>query len=146
MTNIDRTKLTEFIITQFAGCPDGFDGTEDALRVTCDEADDVELAELAEGWKDEMNFQDTKEIEIDNYVCEFEDAQEQTVTLTRKEWKELYYSCAEAEMMWRKRSHNPEIDHQGSYADTPEEFEATCRAEMKKYRILQKALGASINF
>jgi len=90
---------------------------------------------------DDDNFQEAKEFEIECYTRELEDAQEQTVTLTRKEWIALSYACAHAEMMWRKRSHNPEIDSHGSYADTPEEFEATCRAEMKKYRELQKKLA-----
>jgi hypothetical protein len=144
MTNVDRTKLTEFIITQFAGCPDGFDGTEDTLRAKCDEANDVELDEMAERWKDEINFQDAKEIEIDNYVRELQLAREQTVTLTRQEWEDLSYACAHAEMMWRKRSHNPSIDSHGSYAYSPEEFEATCRAEMKKYRVLQRKVDEAI--
>ena len=52
----------------------------------------------------------------------------------------LYYSLAHAEMMWRQRSHDPTIHSHGSYADTPEEFEAECRAEMKRYRIMQKEL------
>ena len=52
----------------------------------------------------------------------------------------LYYSLAHAEMMWRQRSHNHTIDNLGSYADTPKEFEAECRAEMKRYRNMQKAL------
>ena len=90
---------------------------------------------------EEDNFQDAKEWEIECYVREFELAQEQTVTLTHKEWEDLCYACAQAEMMWRKRSHNPAIDSNGSYADTPEEFEVTCRAEMKKYRELQKKLA-----
>ena len=90
---------------------------------------------------DDTNCQDSKEFEIECYVREFELAQEQTVTLTHKEWEDLCYACAQAEMMWRKRSHNPDIDSHGSYADTPEEFEVTCRAEMKKYRELQKKLA-----
>ena len=64
------------------------------------------------------------------------------LSLTREEVETLYYSLAHAEMMWRKRSHNPAIDSNGSYADTPEEFEVTCRAEMKKYRELQKKLAS----
>ena len=55
----------------------------------------------------------------------------------------LYYACAHAEMMWRKRSHNPEIDAYSSYED-PDEFELTCRAEMKKCRVIQKALEAQL--
>ena len=58
--------------------------------------------------------------------------------------KALYYACAHAEMMWRKRSHNPEIDSHGSYVDTPEEFEATCREEMRKCRVTQKALESQL--
>ncbi len=91
---------------------------------------------------EEYNFQDSKEFEIECYVREMEDAKEQTVTLTHKEWEDLCYACAHAEMMWRKRSHHPDIDSHGSYADTPEEFEAECRAEMKKYRELQKKLAS----
>ena len=33
----------------------------------------------------------------------------------------------QAEMMWRKRSHDPSIDSQSEYCDTPEEFETVCR-------------------
>jgi hypothetical protein len=88
----------------------------------------------------DSNFQDAKEFLIEGYVREFELAQEHTVTLTGQEWEDLSYACAHAEMMWRKRSHNPEIDSRGSYADTPEEFETECRAEMKKYRVLQRKL------
>jgi hypothetical protein len=66
----------------------------------------------------------------------------------KEEAQALYYACAHAEMMWRKRSHNPEIDSYGSYADTSEEFEATCREEMKNLRVIQKALEAQfpVNF
>ncbi len=60
---------------------------------------------------------------------------------SREEAEALYYACAHAEMMWRKRSHNPSIDSYGDY-ESPEEFEATCRAEMKKCRVVQKALEA----
>ena len=95
---------------------------------------------------DDSNFQDAKEFEIDCYVHEFEMAQEQTVTLTRKDWIALSYACAHAEMMWRKRSHNPDIDNYGSYADTPEEFEAECRAEMKALRVLQRKVCNSIDY
>ncbi len=95
---------------------------------------------------DDSNFQDAKEFEIEIYVRELEDAQEQTVTLTRKEWIALSYACAHAEMMWRKRSHNPEIDSHGSYADTPEEFEVTCRAEMKALRVLQRKVCNAIGY
>ena len=58
---------------------------------------------------------------------------------SREEAEALYYACAHAEMMWRKRSHDPSIDSYGDYED-PEVFEATCRAEMKKCRVIQKAL------
>lgn len=61
-----------------------------------------------------------------------------------EEAQALYYACAHAEMMWRKRSHNPEIDSYRSYADTPEEFEVTCREEMRKCRVVQKALEAQL--
>jgi len=94
---------------------------------------------------DDTNFQEAKEFEIECYTRGLDDAQEQTVTLTHKEWEDLCYACAHAEMMWRKRSHDPEIDSHGSYADTPEEFEATCRAEMKKYRELQKKLASMVS-
>ena len=94
----------------------------------------------------DTNFQDAKEFEIECYVYEYERDQEQTITMTRRELIDLYYACAQAEMMWRKRSHNPSIDSEGSYADTPEEFETTCRDEMKKYRLLQRQLGEAINF
>jgi len=63
-----------------------------------------------------------------------------TFDLDREAIVTLYYSLAHAEMMWRARSHDPSIDSHASYADTPEEFEATCRAEMKRYRTMQKAL------
>ena len=92
---------------------------------------------------DDTNFQDAKEYEIECYMFELAEAEEMTVTLTRKEWDELCYACAHAEMMWRKRSHNPAIDSHGSYED-PDEFEITCRAEMKKYRELQKKLAATV--
>ena len=71
--------------------------------------------------------------------------QKETVTLTREDWIGLYYACAHAEMMWRKRSHNPDIDRYGSYED-PEDFEATCRSEMKKCRALQQQIGSAINY
>lgn len=92
------------------------------------------------------NFEDAKDLLIHDYVSELELDQEQTVTLTRREWIDLYYSCAHAEMMWRKRSQNPDIDSQGKYADGPEEFEATCRSEMRKLRLLQGEIGGAINF
>ena len=95
---------------------------------------------------DDTNFQDAKEFEIDMYTHELEMDQEQTVTMTRREWIGLYYSCAQAEMMWRHRSHTPSIDSNSEYADTPEEFEVECRLEMKKYRILQRQIGEMINF
>ena len=60
------------------------------------------------------------------------------LSFSKEEVETLSYSLAQAEMMWRKRSHNPSIDNESQYADTPEEFEAECRAEMKKYRTLQK--------
>lgn len=92
------------------------------------------------------NFQDAKELLIEDYISEFELDQEQTVTMTRREWIDLYYSCAQAEMMWRNRSHNPSIDSESTYADSPEEFETECRSEMKKYRMLQRQIGEAINF
>ncbi len=55
----------------------------------------------------------------------------------------LYYACAHAEMMWRKRSHDPGIDRYGDY-ESPEEFEATCREEMRKCRVTQKALESQL--
>ena len=64
-----------------------------------------------------------------------------TIELTTEEMVTLYYSLAQAEMMWRERSHNPSIDCQSEYADTPEEFEVECRAEMKRYRVMQKKLA-----
>jgi len=64
-----------------------------------------------------------------------------TIELTTEEMVTLYYSLAQAEMMWRERSHNPSIDSQSEYADTPEEFEVECRAEMKRYRVMQKKLA-----
>ena len=66
------------------------------------------------------------------------------LSLTREEVETLYYSLAHAEMMWRKRSHNPEIDNYGSYSDTPEEFEAECREEMARFRVMQKQLEAML--
>lgn len=64
-------------------------------------------------------------------------------SFSREEAEALYYACAHAEMMWRKRSHNPDIDSYGSY-ENPEEFEATCREEMRKCRVTQKALEAQL--
>ena len=64
-----------------------------------------------------------------------------TIELTTEEMVTLYYSLAQAEMMWRHRSHNPAIDSEGEYADTPEDFEVECRAEMKRYRVMQKKLA-----
>ena len=66
------------------------------------------------------------------------------LSLTREEVRTLYYSLAHAEMMWRKRSHNPNIDNYGSYADTPEEFETECREEMARYRVMQKELESQL--
>ena len=63
-----------------------------------------------------------------------------TFTFNEEDTRTLYYALAHAEMMWRKRSHTPNIDNYGSYADTPEEFEAECRAEMRKLRVMQKEL------
>ena len=62
-------------------------------------------------------------------------------SFSREEAEALYYACAHAEMMWRKRSHDPSIDSHGSY-ESPEVFEATCREEMRKCRVTQKALEA----
>ncbi len=62
-------------------------------------------------------------------------------SFSREEAEALYYACAHAEMMWRKRSHVPTIDSYGSY-ESPEVFEATCREEMRKCRVTQKALEA----
>jgi hypothetical protein len=95
---------------------------------------------------DDTNFQDAKEFEIELYIRELELDQEETITMTRREWIDLYYSCAQAEMMWRHRSHTPSIDSNSQYSDTPEEFEVECRAEMKKYRVLQREIGEAINF
>ena len=67
-----------------------------------------------------------------------------TFDLDTDQAKALYYACAQAEMMWRRRSHDPSIDSEGSYADSPEEFEVTCRAEMLKYRNAQKSLAAQL--
>jgi hypothetical protein len=88
----------------------------------------------------DYNFEDCKELLIEDHVRELEYAQEITVTLTLRELEDLSYACAHAEMMWRKRSHNPSIDHHGSHGE-PEEFEKTCRAEMKKYRLLQRKVN-----
>ena len=66
------------------------------------------------------------------------------LNFTRDEVETLYYACAQAEMMWRKRSHAPLIDSESSYADSPEEFEVECRAEMKRYRVMQKALESQL--
>tara|TARA_R110002012_G_scaffold304646_1_gene508248 strand:- start:31 stop:300 length:270 start_codon:yes stop_codon:yes gene_type:complete len=65
------------------------------------------------------------------------------LSLSREQVEALYYACAHAEMMWRKRSHNPDIDRYGSYEE-PEVFEATCREEMRKCRVTQKALEAQL--
>ena len=92
----------------------------------------------------DSNFQDAKEFLIEDYVYEYERDQEQTVTMTRREWIDLYYSCAQAEMMWRTRSNNA-VSYL-TYDITPEDHEVECRAEMKKYRILQKQLGEKMNY
>ena len=63
------------------------------------------------------------------------------LNFTREEVETLYYSLAQAEMMWRRRSHNPAIDNESECAESPEEFEVTCRAEMKRYRMMQKKLA-----
>ena len=65
------------------------------------------------------------------------------LSFSKEEVKTLYYSLAQAEMMWRKRSHDPDIDTYGSY-ESPEEFEATCREEMRKCRVTQKALESQL--
>ena len=65
------------------------------------------------------------------------------LSLTREEVETMYYSLAQAEMMWRKRSHNPSIDSHGSY-ENPEEFEVTCRMEMARYRVMQKSLESML--
>ena len=66
------------------------------------------------------------------------------LSLTREEVETMYYSLAQAEMMWRKRSHNPAIDSESEYAESPEEFEVTCRMEMARYRVMQKQLEAML--
>ena len=62
------------------------------------------------------------------------------LSFSKEEVETLYYSLAQAEMMWRRRSHNPAIDSESKYAESPEEFEVTCRSEMKRYRMMQKKL------
>ena len=66
------------------------------------------------------------------------------MNFTREEVETLYYSLAQAEMMWRRRSNNPDIDSESTYAESPEEFEVTCRAEMRKYRVMQKQLSSML--
>ena len=66
------------------------------------------------------------------------------MNFTKEEVETLYYSLAQAEMMWRRRSHNPAIDSESECAESPEEFEVTCRAEMKRYRMMQKQLEAQL--
>ena len=66
------------------------------------------------------------------------------LSFTRDEVETLYYSLAQAEMMWRRRSNNPDIDNESEYADSPEEFEVTCRKEMARYRVMQKQLAAML--
>ena len=66
------------------------------------------------------------------------------MNFTREEVETLYYSLAQAEMMWRRRSHDPAIDNESQCADSPEEFEVTCRAEMKRYRMMQKKLESQL--
>ena len=92
----------------------------------------------------DCNFEDAKELLIEDYVREFELDQEQTITMTRRDLVDLYYACAQAEMMWRTRSHNA-VSYLTSDT-TPEDYEVECRAEMKKYRVLQKKLGGAINY
>ena len=67
--------------------------------------------------------------------------QEITINVSPEDLDTLYYALAQAEMMWRQRSHNPDIDNVGSGAD-PEVFEAECRDEMKRYRQCQKRFAA----
>ena len=64
-------------------------------------------------------------------------------SLSGEQVEALYYACAHAEMVWRKRSHDPGIDRYGDY-ESPEEFEATCREEMRKCRVTQKALASQL--
>ena len=92
----------------------------------------------------DSDFQDAKEFLIDDYVHEFELDQEETHTFTRRQWIEMYYACPQGEMMWRARSHNPE--KYNIHGDDAEEYETECRAEMKKYRVLQNAIALAINF
>ena len=90
------------------------------------------------------NAQDAIEELIDDYVEEFELDQEETHTFTRRQWIEMYYACPQGEMMWRTRSHNPE--KYNIHGEDPEEYETECRAEMKKYRVLQNAIAEAISF
>ena len=92
----------------------------------------------------DCNFEDAKELLIEDYVREFELDQEQTITMTRRELVDLYYACAQAEMMWRTRSNNA-VSYL-TYDITPEDHEVECRAEMKKYRVLQRQFGGEMNY
>ena len=54
----------------------------------------------------------------------------------KEELETLYYACAQAEMMWRHRSNNPE--QFPNWVKGEWDFEATCREQMKRYREMQK--------
>ena len=66
--------------------------------------------------------------------------QEYTITVSADVLDTLYYACAQSEMMWRHRSHDPAIDNVGRGEDA-DEFEAQCRNEMKRARVAQKVLA-----
>jgi|TARA_R110001592_G_scaffold338392_1_gene625423 hypothetical protein len=60
------------------------------------------------------------------------------LSFSKEEVETLYYSLAQAEMMWRTRSNNA-VSYL-TYDVTPEDHETECRAEMKRYRVMQKKL------
>ena len=54
------------------------------------------------------------------------------LSFSKEEVETLYYSLAQAEMMWRNRSKNPDIDSNSEYAESPEDYATECRSEIKR--------------
>ena len=107
----------------------------------------LQCDEYNENWDDEMRQLDWQMEEDYILWVQMEEAadyndlkDEYTIKVNADVLDTLYYACAQAEMMWRHRSHNPEIDNVGRGED-PEEFEAHCRAEMKRARVAQTMLA-----
>ena len=67
-----------------------------------------------------------------------------TLTLTQEQMDTINDACAQAEQMWRYRSHHPELFTHAD-ADTPLYEERVCRDEMKRYRTLSKSLYSCVD-